>query len=123
MKITNFNTGFNSSNQYGKPVRGSEPVSNQTPVFKKASGGEDFIEISREAVMKHREGKILNFTEALIKKEAAKSENGAENQTDSKTKKNSYIMETIRTDRYNFDDESALSETAERLLAFLVMDN
>jgi hypothetical protein len=119
MKITNFNTGFNSSNQNGKSVRGSEPVSNHTPVFKKASGGEDFIDISREAVMKHREAKILNFTEALIKKETAKPGLKPVSLTDNKQNNTHNIVEMVQTGRYNFDDASVLSETAERLLAFL----
>ncbi len=119
MKITNFNTGFNSNNQYGKSVKESEPMPKHTPGLKKASGGEDFIEISREAVMKHREAKIVNFTEALIKREAVKPENRLEDLKNDILEKASHVKEMTAAGRYNFDDESVLSETAERLLAFL----
>ncbi len=117
MKIANLNTGFNGNNQYGKSVRGSEPMPNHTPGYRKASGGEDFLEISDEAVKRHKEAKILSFEEARLKKEAGYTEALTENSNLPDRTKTGRIRDMIANDKYNFNDGKVLGETAERVIA------
>jgi len=116
MKIANLNTGFNGNNQYGKSVRGSEPMPNHTPGFRKASGGEDFLEISDEAVKRHKEAKILNFEESRRKKEAKETAAFTENMNLTDRAKTGRIKDMIADDKYNFNDPEILGETAERVI-------
>ena len=116
MKIANLNTGFNGNNQYGKSVRGSEPMPNHTPGYRKASGGEDFLEISDEAMKKHREAKILSFEDGRRRKEVRDAGVIINSLIISDVSKVGRISDMIVNDCYDFNDGKILGETAERVI-------
>jgi len=119
MKITNLNTGFNGNNQYGKSVRGSEPMPNHTPGYRKASGGEDFLEISDEAVKRHKEAKILNFEDGRRRKEIRDAGVIINSLIISDVSKVERIRDMIVNNGYDFNDGKILGETAERVFELL----
>ncbi|HNX24739.1 MAG TPA: hypothetical protein PKG60_11885 [Spirochaetota bacterium] len=118
MKITNLNTGFRDNNQYGKKAGVSEPAPKYTPAYRKASGGEDFLEISDEAVKRHREARILSFEDGRRRKEAMNSEISADNTNLPDMAKAGRIKDMVINNKYDFNDAEILAETAERVIGF-----
>lgn len=119
MKITNFNTQSGWNKQSGKReiAAGNEPV--RKPVFRKASGGEDYLEISREAAERHMETKILSFTEARLKKMAHNAEHLSDNSRSGNSTAAGITREMINSDKYDFNSHEVLAGTAERILGLI----
>lgn len=119
MKISNFNTGLKWNNQYGNASGGSASSTDNTPAFRKASGGEDFLEISDEAVKRHKEAKILSFDDGRRKREAANTKILIEGSISRDITTVERIKDMIENDGYNFNDIKILGETAERIMGFI----
>jgi len=119
MKISNFNKAFQGNNQFGKTVKGSEPAPDYKPAFRKASGGEDFLEISDEAVKRHKEAKILSFEDGRRKREAVNTKILIEGSISRDITTVGRIKDMIENDRYDFNDIKILGETAERVMGFI----
>jgi len=119
MKISNFNTGLKWNNQYGKTSGGSASAPDHTPAFRKASGGEDFLEISDEAAKRHKEAKILSFEDGRRKREAREAGALIDNIILADKTKAGRIKDMISNDKYDFNDAAVISETAERIIEFI----
>jgi hypothetical protein len=119
MKISDFNTGLKWNNRYGKTPGGSGTAPDYTPVFRKASGGEDFLEISDEAVKRFKEAKILSYEDGRKKRDARESEVTASEINLKGMTRAERIMDLISNDRYDFNDIKILGETAERVMSFI----
>ena len=119
MKISNFNTGLKWNNQYGKTSGGSASSPDHTPAFRKASGGEDFLEISDEAVKRHEEAKILSFEDGRRKKETRDAVIIIEESKSRDITTAGRIKDMIENDSYDFNDARILGETAERIMGFI----
>jgi len=116
MKITNFNTGLKWNNQHEKASAGSGQRPDNTPVYRKASGGEDFLEISDEAVKRHKEAKILSFEDGRRRKEVRDAAVIINSLIISDGIKVERIRDMIADNRYDFNDVKILGETAERII-------
>ena len=114
MKITNLNNAHRGNNKYGKTVRGSEPVLS----YKRASGGEDFLEISDEAFRLYTESRVLNFEEGRRKKEAREAVISAGDLITRDKNSAARIIDMINTNNYDFNNAEIISETAERVIGF-----
>ncbi|PKL15090.1 MAG: hypothetical protein CVV49_21975 [Spirochaetae bacterium HGW-Spirochaetae-5] len=119
MKISNLNADLRWNNQNGKTSRGSEIMPEHNPAYRKASGGEDFLEISDEALKRHKEAKILSFEEGRRKKEADNNRSLTENTNLSAAAKSDRIKDMIAGNRYDFNNNDILAETADMVLTFL----
>jgi hypothetical protein len=119
MKISDFNTGLKWNNQYGKTSGSSASAPDHTPAFKKASGGEDFLEISDEAVKRHKEAKVLSFENGRRKREALNAKILIEDSISRDITTVGRIKDMIENDKYDFNDVKILGETAERVLGFI----
>jgi hypothetical protein len=117
MKISNLNTDLRWNNQNGKTHRGSEPMPDYKPAYRKASGGADFLEISDEALKRHKESKVLSFEEGRLKKEAENNKSITDNTNLPDTAKSDRIKNMIDHNRYDFNSNEILAETAERMIS------
>lgn len=119
MKITNLNTGFHGNSQFGKTVKGSEHTPDYKPAYRKASGGEDFLEISDEALKRHKEARILSFEDGRLKKEVREIEVMIAETVLPDNTKAGRIKDMISSNNYDFNDGKILKEAAERVIAFI----
>jgi anti-sigma28 factor (negative regulator of flagellin synthesis) len=81
--------------------------------YKRASGGEDFLDISQEALTRYTKAQIVDMADQRIKKEAAEYISGL----NSDNKKAAEIKALIASGGYSFDRYDLLAETAEALTA------
>ncbi len=84
------------------------------PAYKKASGGEDFLNISPEAEKKFHEAEIISLAEFRAGKGITDGFSG-----DSGEARAAKIKKQIADGVYNFDSEKIVSETAELLVGFM----
>lgn len=119
MKISNFNSAFNGNSQFGKTVKGSEPAPDYKPAYRKASGGEDFLEISDEAVKRHKEATILSFEDGRRRKDIHDAGVLINSLIVNDINRVESISDMIANGGYDFNDVKIIGETAERIIGFI----
>lgn len=85
------------------------------PVYRRASGGEDFLDISAEAERKYRAAEVISLAEYRLKKENI----GADGKSLSENRA-AEVKTLIKDGSYDFDSAGVLEETSERLAGFLL---
>lgn len=117
---------FNSVQTRQKAMSGVRADTNPEGALKKVSGGEDIVEISREAIELFYQDNVVAMERSRIKREVDRLmplvRNILENQesnTESRSMKIEAIKEQLSSGSMNFNNEENIGETAEAIAVFL----